>query len=84
LKQGNGESFDGYKEMLIKQNAAMSFEYFPQGGDLLVQSSMGYQTINSSTLVTATTANATTANVPTPNTTTPTQQCTLPLNVIDL
>ena len=87
MKQGNGESFDGYKEMLIKQNAAMSFEYFPQGGELFVQSSMGYETVNSTTLGTATTANATTGNVPTPKTATPTpatEQSTLPLNGIDL
>ena len=87
MKQGNGESFDGYKEMLIKQNAAMSFEYFPLGGELFVQSSMGYETINSTTLGTATTANVTTGNVPTPKTPTPTpatEQSTLPLNGIDL
>jgi hypothetical protein len=71
MKQGNGESFDGYKEMLIKQNAAMSYEYFPEGGELFVQSSMGYETINS-TLGSAATVNATTGNITTPKTATPT------------
>ena len=86
MKQGNGESFDGYKEILVTQNAAMSFEYFPQGGELFVQSSIGYETTNSTTPGTTTTANAT-GNVPTPKIGTPnpaTEQSTLPLNVIDL
>ena len=31
---------------MIKQNAGMVFAYYPQRGQLFVQSSMGYETLN--------------------------------------
>jgi hypothetical protein len=42
-------TFEGYKEAVISENGvAMAFEFFPGGGELFVQSSMGYATRNTS------------------------------------
>ena len=56
---------------MIKQNAAMAYEFLPQGGELYVQSSLGYDTINTTSTSPAIT-NATIGTDTTSNTVTPT------------
>lgn len=58
---------------MIQQNVGMEFEYFPSGGELYVQSSMGYETLNTTSagpgIANATVGTDTTANSATPTST---------------
>lgn len=71
--------------MIKQQNVGMEFEYFPSGGELYVQSSMGYETINttaSPAIANATGGTDTTANSATPTPTS--EQSTPPFRPTDL